>query len=75
MLYNKEAIYDEQIAPLMTQILEITKREGIHMLASFALMEEDPNFNDEPMVCTSSTPGDTYTHPALRDALACIYHK
>lgn len=32
---DKEAIYDEQIAPLMTQLLEVCQREGIPMFATF----------------------------------------
>ena len=32
---NKEQIYDEQIAPLMTKIIEISKKEGIPMFALF----------------------------------------
>lgn len=32
---DKESIYDEQIAPLMAQLLEICQREGIPMFASF----------------------------------------
>ncbi len=33
--YDKEDIYDAEIAPLMTQIIEICKRHEIPMLASF----------------------------------------
>lgn len=72
MTYNKEAVYDEQIAPLMTQILAITAEHGIQMLASFALMDKDPNYNDEPMVCTSYSPGDTWDEPAILDARAAL---
>lgn len=32
---DKEAIYDDQIAPLMTQLIEICRREGVPMFASF----------------------------------------
>lgn len=32
---DKEAVYDEQIAPLMAQLLEICRREKIPMFASF----------------------------------------
>ena len=37
---DKEAIYDEQIAPLMTQLLEICQREGVPMFASFQYSED-----------------------------------
>ena len=37
---DKETIYDEQIAPLMTQLLEICQREGVPMFASFQYSED-----------------------------------
>lgn len=37
---DKETIYDEQIAPLMTQLLEVCQREGIPMFASFQYSDE-----------------------------------
>lgn len=37
---DKEAIYDEQIAPLMTQLLDICQREGVPMFASFQYSED-----------------------------------
>jgi len=73
MTYNKEAIYDEQINPLMAQIQDICRTNGIHMLASFALIDQDPNYHNQPMVCTSTTPGDTFNHPRLVQALNTIY--
>ena len=42
----KEKVYDEQINPLMAEILEICKRNRIAFLADFAL--------DEGMHCTSA---------------------
>jgi len=39
---NKENIYDEQIAPLMKQIIEICKKEEIPMIADFQY--SDTNF-------------------------------
>lgn len=37
---NKEQVYDEQISPLMTQLLEVCQREGIPMFASFQYRDE-----------------------------------
>ena len=37
---DKEAIYDEQIAPLMAQLLEVCQREGIPMFASFQYSDD-----------------------------------
>lgn len=38
---NKEQAYDEQISPLMAQIVELCRKHGIAMLASFAIPSED----------------------------------
>ena len=38
---NKEKVYDEQIAPLMAQIIEICKREEIPMFADFQYADLD----------------------------------
>jgi hypothetical protein len=53
--YNKEAIYDEKIAPLMHEILQICKAEELPMIATFYLKSEDGSEQDEgPMYCTSN---------------------
>lgn len=41
----RETVYDDEIAPLMAQIIDITKRAGIPMHASFQL--------DGDLTCTS----------------------
>lgn len=51
---NKEQVYDEQIAPLMTQIIEICEKNNIGMLADF----EIPNDEDSDLCCTSGLPGE-----------------
>jgi hypothetical protein len=38
---DKEHIYDEEIAPLMTKIIEICKREQIPMFADFQYSDVD----------------------------------
>lgn len=38
---NKEKIYDEKIAPLMKQIIQICKEEKIPMFADFQYSNED----------------------------------
>lgn len=48
----KEQIYDEQISPLMGQIIAICKAHRINMAASFSL-----DFNEEedsPLRCTTA---------------------
>ncbi|WEJ19314.1 hypothetical protein N0B28_13470 [Pseudomonas sp. SD17-1] len=38
---NKEEIYDSQISPLMQQVIQIARGNGIAMIASFAIGHED----------------------------------
>lgn len=52
-MYDKEKIYDEEIAPLMKQILEICKKNGIQMAAQFYLQDAEANPDGEPLYCTS----------------------
>ena len=59
---NKEQVYDEEIFPLMVQILDICKRERVAMLASFAI----PTPEHRSLRCTSYLLGDEY----LADAMA-----
>ncbi len=51
-MYDKESVYDEEIAPLMQQIIEICKREELPMVAQFYLKEKREN-NDKPMYCST----------------------
>ena len=67
---NKEQIYDEKINPLMAQIIEICKTNGIAMLCSFAL----PTPEDADLLCTSRLPNENGKLPApLSEASAVIY--
>lgn len=54
--FDKEHIYDEQIAPLMKQIIEICKREELPMNAQFYLKQQHPDADEEngPMYCTTT---------------------
>jgi len=51
---SKENVYDEQISPLVHQIIEICKEHNIALLLSAQLQDED----DETLYCTSILPGD-----------------
>ena len=67
---NKEQIYDTQINPLMAQIIEICKTNGIAMLATFAL----PTPGDADLLCTSRVPDESGKLPCpLAEASAVIY--
>ena len=50
----KEAIYDEQISPLMSKILEICKAHKIAMLSEFCLGWEEDEEDDENQLCCTS---------------------
>ena len=47
---NKEQIYDEQISPLMTQIIAICKEHDIQHVVSFAI----PTESDPELMCTTA---------------------
>lgn len=49
---SKECVYDREIAPLMTRIIQICERAGIAMAADFEL---DPQNGDteDPLLCTT----------------------
>jgi len=51
-MYDKEKIYDNEVSPLMKQIIEICKREMLPMAAQFYLQEGRVD-NEEPMYCTT----------------------
>ena len=51
-----ESIYDEKIAPLMTQMIDICKENGISMFADFKLKDETDE--EESYYCTTCLPGD-----------------
>lgn len=52
-MYDKEQIYDEQISPLMSQILKICKENNVQMAMQFYLQDAESNPDGRPMYCTS----------------------
>lgn len=56
---NKETIYDEQIAPLMDQIIAICKDNQIAMLASFSI----PTDERPTLAVTTALLADEYEPP------------
>ena len=50
----KENVYDEQISPLVHQIINICKEHNIALLLSAQLQDED----DETLYCTTILPGN-----------------
>lgn len=53
--FDKEALYDEMVYPLMKQLIDICSREGIPMFASFAYFH-DPE-EEKWSFCTSRCGG------------------
>ncbi len=49
---SKEAIYDKQIASLMSQVIEICKANAIPFVTSFQLTTDEED-EDGAMLCTS----------------------
>lgn len=62
--YDKESIYDEKIYPLMSQIIDICKAEGIPILAQFYLQSEDSSPNGKALYCITNlhVQGNTPEH-------------
>lgn len=48
--YDLEQVYDDEISPLMAQIIEICKRENMPMVASFQYARDEDHVDD---CCTS----------------------
>ncbi len=66
---TKEQIYDDQIAPLMAQILAISKEHKIATFASFGLATaEDPDFE-----CTSALLDPEYEPTAALTSCYRVY--
>ncbi len=45
-VFDLEAVYDEEISPLMKQIIEICKQREMPMVASFCYRRDDEGGND-----------------------------
>ncbi|MCY1367298.1 hypothetical protein D9M69_542270 [compost metagenome] len=69
---NKEAIYDEQISPLMQKILEICKEHKLAMVASFHCDTGEEDGHD--LICTSALTEVEYDPPAsFRQCVNVLY--
>jgi hypothetical protein len=66
--FDLEAVYDNEIAPLMTEIIAICQWHGIPMVASFAYARSE----DAASVCTTSIPFEGRTPDQFGEALAAI---
>lgn len=69
---DKEQIHDEQICPLMAQIIAICKSHGIACFATFALPSED----NEGLYCTTCLPdGDGVFPDVIKDCEKRLHRK
>lgn len=71
---DKEPIYDERISPLMKQIIDICKENGIPMVASFRLNDGTEENDFEPLKCTSFYLPDGVEDEALDNARRVLYN-
>lgn len=67
---NKEQIHDEQISPLVNKIIEICQANGIAMICSFHI----PNEDDDELLCTTALLDENKTAPEeFKHALNIIH--
>jgi hypothetical protein len=69
--YDKERVYDEQIAPLLDQVIAICKREGIPLAASF---EYRRDADGESYYCSCVIAPDRADPDGLVVALGNLIH-
>ncbi|KPY88961.1 MULTISPECIES: hypothetical protein [Pseudomonas syringae group] len=73
---NKEQVYDDQISPLIKQIVDIARQNGIAMVASFSIAHdgEGPNGEDcSTLTCTTHLPdGDDVFDPRYKRCAQAI---
>lgn len=66
---SKEDIYDNEISPLVAQVIALCQKHGIAMIANFAC----PNDEDESVQALSMVPDENDEHPTNhQEALHCI---
>jgi len=62
--FDKEAIYDEQIAPLMSQIIAVCKEHGIPVVAQFQYAEDG--------YCTTRITNQPYASEYIQELSAFV---
>jgi hypothetical protein len=71
-MYNKEAIYDEKISPLMAEIIKICKESNIQMVATYFIKEDAEN-EDGDLYCTTYIPSSETRSQKLVDIYNVLY--
>lgn len=64
--FDLESVYDSEISPLMTRIIEICKRTNMPVLASFCFKHDD----EDTSLCTTCIPAkpDEWLPDSLNNA-------
>ena len=65
-MYDKEKIYDKEIYPLMSQIIEICKENDIQMFATYTLKEVDE------IACTTYIESEEYNNNLIRQIASWV---
>jgi hypothetical protein len=68
-IFDLEEVYDEEISPLMKDIITICKRVGMPMLASFCYKANECEGHD---YCTTSLPGGEFYPDEFKEALSIL---
>ncbi len=73
--YDLESVYDSEIHPLMTQILEICKRVKMPMAATFCYAKgRDPDDPEGVDYCSAAVPRDKWQPPEIQEILHTMRH-
>ena len=68
---DNEDFYDEKIAPLMAQIIDLCKERDIPHVCVFQLQNKEAN-EDDPLCCSTVRVNDKNTTPAIMKAYRAI---
>jgi hypothetical protein len=67
--FDKEQIYDEQLSPLVTQIIQICEQHKLPLVLSVCY---GWNETDKSLCCTTSLPGDGWQPERYHRAIETI---
>lgn len=70
--FDKDSVYDNRISPLMQQIIDICKEEGIPMLAQFYIQSADVHPNGKELYCTTTIPAEDNTPEEMRERMHMV---
>lgn len=71
--FDLESVYDAEISPLMSQIIEICKRHNMPMVATFCYAKgRNPQDLSELDYCTTTIPRGEWSPPEIREAVHII---